>query len=149
MWEGGDPLGLDTKLAEEREKSVVLDRTLSGGLGGSVCSSGYWYSPGSGTNHCESSTDGGASSGCVLRVGSVSEASCSCIVVSILDCDDESPRVRGRRTSTRESDCDMDEENCVDMGVSPTMPERCEVVEPTDKLEGAVSVMRGEGTCEE
>jgi hypothetical protein len=38
--EGGDPLGLDIKLAEEKEKSVILDCTLSGGLGGIVGSSG-------------------------------------------------------------------------------------------------------------
>jgi len=34
LGEGGDSVGLNRKLAE-RDKSVVLDRTLSGGLGGS------------------------------------------------------------------------------------------------------------------
>ena len=40
MWEGGDPLGLDIKLSEVKEKSVILDHTLSGGPGGIVESYG-------------------------------------------------------------------------------------------------------------
>ena len=115
-------------------------------------------------------TDVGATDRCELRVGSVSKVSCSCVVVSTLDCDDESPStglirgssIDGRRPSTRESECGVDEENGVDVGVSLTKPGRYRVVEPTarasvdresSELKNApvdvVSVMRGEGTGEE
>jgi len=44
--EGGDSVVLDSKLAVEREKSEVLDSTLSGRLWGMVGASGCRYSPG-------------------------------------------------------------------------------------------------------
>ena len=39
-------MGLDMELVGKREKSLVMDRTLSGGLRGTVGSSGCWCSPG-------------------------------------------------------------------------------------------------------
>ncbi len=44
--EEGDSVVLDSKLAVEREKSEVLDSTLSGGLWGIVGASVCWCSPG-------------------------------------------------------------------------------------------------------
>ena len=43
--DGGDSRGLDTKLVEQKEKSVELDRTLSAGLWGTIGSPGFWCSP--------------------------------------------------------------------------------------------------------
>ena len=136
-------MGLDSKLAEEKERSEVLDITLSDGLWGMVGDSGRWCTgPGRGRHQSTDAGVTGTASGGGL-CDNVSPAcvplgsgmTCPCIVASNLSlrvCDGpvESPSnglSKGasagvRRPSTEEFECEAIKEDWIDVGTPPTRP---------------------------